>query len=68
MSETIITAKIAPTEGQFLQLRVLVLLKFGVQRARFDSLSLLDRTSQSPRLVVGRWCGTKYGLVIAVWQ
>ena len=38
VSETIITARIAPTDGQFQQLRVLVLLEFGVQRARFDKV------------------------------
>ncbi len=38
VSETIITTKIAPTYGQFQPLRVLVLLEFGVQRARFDKV------------------------------
>jgi hypothetical protein len=29
---------------------------------------VMDRSSQSPQLVVGRWCGAKYGLAIALWQ
>jgi hypothetical protein len=28
-------------------------------------INMCDRTSQSPELVVGGWCSTKYGLAIA---
>jgi hypothetical protein len=28
-------------------------------------MCIKHRASQSPQLLLGRWCGTKYGLVIA---
>ena len=38
---------------------------FTLPAIALSPLQSCDRTSQSPQLVVGGWCGTKYGLAIA---